>query len=74
MREKTYYEVLEEIECVRDKNKYEHFDVQLSLGATCAKLVEQVEKDKKLRSAHIAIPIRDQLYDITVYRLENEKR
>ena len=46
MKEKSYFEVLKEIERDRDKcNKYERFDVQLLLGSICAKLVEQVEQD-----------------------------
>ena len=49
MKEKSYFEVLKEIERDRDKcNKYERFDVQLLLGSICAKLVEQVEKDEKV--------------------------
>jgi len=56
MKEKSYFEVLKEIERDRDKcNKYERFDVQLLLGSICAKLVEQVEKRRESRI--------DQLYD-----------
>lgn len=74
MKEKSYFEVLKEIECDRDKcNKYERFDVQLLLGSICAKLVEQVEKDEKVESINYTIPIRDQVYDITVKRLKKSE-
>ena len=68
MKEKSYFEVLKEIERDRDKcNKYERFDVQLLLGSICAKLIEQVE------SINYTIPIRDQVYDITVKRLKKNE-
>lgn len=55
MKERSYFEVLKEIERDRDKcNKYERFDVQLLLGSICAKLVEQVEKDEKVESINAA--------------------
>lgn len=69
MREKSYYEVLTEME----KEKYNKLDVQLSLGAICAGLVEQVEKDEKVESINYTIPIRDQVYDITVRRLKKNE-
>lgn len=79
MKEKSYFEVLKEIERDRDKcnkdkcNKYERFDVQLLLGSICAKLVEQVEKDEKVESINYTIPIRDQVYDITVRQLKKNE-
>ena len=74
MKKKSYFEVLKEIERDRDKcNKYERFDVQLLLGSICAKLVEQVEKDEKVESINYTIPIRDQIYDITVRRLKKNE-
>ena len=74
IKEKSYFEILKEIERDRDKgNKYERFDVQLLLGSICAKLVEQVEKDEKVESIDYTIPIRDQVYDITVRRLKRAK-
>ena len=70
MKEKSYFEVLKEIERDRDKcNKYERFDVQLLLGSICAKLVEQVEKDEKVESINYTIPIRD----LTVRRLKKSE-
>lgn len=36
MKEKTYYEVLEEM----DGKKYDRLETQLSLGAICAELVK----------------------------------
>nr|DAY27275.1 MAG TPA: hypothetical protein [Caudoviricetes sp.] len=71
MKEKTYFEVLGEIE--RSRDKYKHFDVQLLLGSICAKLVEQVKQDEKVESINYTIPIRDQLYNITVSRLEKSE-
>lgn len=72
MKEKSYFEVLKEIERDRDKcNKYERFDVQLSLGAICAGLVKELQNDKKLNEINYTIPIGEQLYEISVRKKED---
>lgn len=66
MKEKTYHEVLEEME----KEKYNKLDVQLSLGAICAGLVKQLKSDKELNETNYTIPIGKQLYEISVRKKE----
>lgn len=67
MKEKTYYEVLEEME----GKKYDHFKTKLSLGAICAGLVEQLQNDKQLDEINYTIPIEKQLYEISVRKKED---
>lgn len=67
MKEKTYYEVLAEME----KEKYNKLDVQLSLGAICAGLVKQLKSDKELNEINYTIPIGKQLYEISVRKKED---
>lgn len=67
MKEKTYYEVLAEIE----KEKYNKSDVQLSLWAICAGLVKELQNDKKLNEINYTIPIGKQLYEISVRKKED---
>lgn len=67
MKEKTYYEVLEEME----EKKYDELDVQLSLGAICAGLVKELQNDKKLNEINYTIPIGKQLYEISVRKKED---
>lgn len=42
MKEKTYYEVLEEMK----EKKYDELETQLSLGKTCVEIIKRIE-DKK---------------------------
>ena len=67
MKEKTYYEVLAEIE----KEKYNKLDVQLSLGTICAGLVKELQNDKELNEINYTIPIGKQLYEISVRKKED---
>ena len=67
MKEKTYYEVIVEME----GKKYDRLDVQLSLGAICAELVKQLQNDKQLNEINYTIPIEKQLYEISVKKKED---
>lgn len=67
MKEKTYYEVIVEME----GKKYDRLDVQLSLGAICAELVKQLQNDKQLNGINYTIPIEKQLYEISVKKKED---
>ena len=67
MKEKTYYEIIVEME----GKKYDRLDVQLSLGAICAELVKQLQKDKQLNEINYTIPIEKQLYEISVKKKED---
>lgn len=67
MREKTYYEIIVEME----GKKYDRLEVQLSLGAICAELVKQLQDDKQLNEINYTIPIEKQLYEISVKKKED---
>lgn len=67
MKEKTYYEVLEEM----DGKKYDRLETQLSLGAICAELVKELQNDKQLNEINYTIPIENQLYEISVRKKED---
>ena len=66
MKEKTYYEVIVEME----GKKYDELETQLSLGAICAGLVKQLQSDKQLNEINYTIPIENQLYEIAVKKKE----
>ena len=66
MKEKTYYEVIVEME----GKKYDHLEIQLSLGAICAGLVKQLQSDEQLNEINYTIPIENQLYEIAVKKKE----
>lgn len=67
MKEKTYYEVLEEM----DGKKYDRLETQLSLGAICAELVKELQNDKQLNEINYTIPIKKQLYEISAKKKED---
>lgn len=71
MKEKTYFEILEEME----QDKLKKFDPQkalgaLWLGALCAKLVKRLQDDEQLTEDNFVIPIKDQLYEISIKKKE----
>lgn len=66
MKEKTYFEVLEEME----QDKLKKFDPQMALGTLCAGLVKRLQDDKQLTEDNFIIPIKDQLYEISVKKKE----
>ena len=66
MKEKTYYEVIVEME----GKKYDELETQLSLGAICAGLVKQLQSDEQLNEINYTIPIENQLYEIAVKKKE----
>ena len=67
MKEKTYFEILEEME----QDKLKKFDLQMALGALCARLVKRLQDDKQLTEGDFIIPIKDQLYEISVRKKED---
>ena len=67
MKEKTYYEVIAEME----SNRYNKLEIQLSLGAICAGLVKELQNDKRLNEINYTIPIKKQLYEISVKKKED---
>lgn len=66
MKEKTYFEILEEME----QDKLKKFDPQTALGALCARVVKRLQDDEQLTEDNFIIPIKKQLYDTT----KNEKK
>lgn len=66
MKEKTYFEILEEME----QDKLKKFDPQMVLGDLCARLVKRLQDDKQLTEGDFIIPIKDQLYEISVKKKE----
>ena len=68
MKEKTYFEILEEME----QDKLKKFDPQTVFGALCAKLVKRLQDDEQLTEGNFIIPIKKQLYEISVKKKEVE--
>lgn len=66
MKEKTYFEILEEME----QDKLKKFDPQMLLGDLCARVVKRLQDDKQLTEGDFIIPIKDQLYEISVKKKE----
>ncbi len=66
MKEKTYFEILEEME----QDKLKKFDPQMVLGDLCARVVKRLQDDKQLTEGDFIIPIKDQLYEISVKKKE----
>ena len=66
MKEKTYYEIIVEME----GKKYDRLEVQLSLGSICAELVKQLQSDEQLNEINYTISIENQLYEISVKKKE----
>ena len=67
MKEKTYFEILEEME----QDKLKKFDPQTALGALCARIVKRLQDDKQLTEDNFIIPIKNQLYEISVKKKED---
>ena len=68
MKEKTYFEILEEME----QDKLKKFDPQTALGALCARIVKRLQDDEQLTEENFIIPIKKQLYEISVKKKEVE--
>lgn len=68
MKEKTYFEILEEME----QDKLKKFDPHTALGALCARVVKRLQDDEQLTEGNFIIPIKKQLYEISVKKKEVE--
>lgn len=66
MKEKTYFEILEEME----QDKLKKFDPQMVLGDLCARVAKRLQDDKQLTESDFIIPIKNQLYEISVKKKE----
>lgn len=70
MKEKTYYEVLEEI----SGHTYDNFETQLDLGEKCLKDIKALESRDAIKRVQRLIDVNGKQYEITVTRwkgLEN---
>lgn len=62
MKEKTYYEVIGEME----NKRYDEIESQLSLGETCVGLIKQIEGREDVRGASELITINGKKYDVII--------
>lgn len=60
MKEKTYYEVIVEME----GKKYDELETQLSLGDTCVELIKRIEDKKDVFGASKSITVNGKKYDV----------
>lgn len=63
MKEKTYYEVLEEME----QKKYDEFETKLSLGETCVEIIKRIEDKKDVFGASKLITVNGKKYDVKIF-------
>lgn len=66
MKEKTYYEVLEEME----EKKYDELETQLSLGKTCIEIIKRIEDKKDVFGASKMITVNGKKYDVKIFEWE----
>jgi hypothetical protein len=64
MREKSYYEVIGEME----NKRYDEIESQLSLGETCVKLIKQIENREDVRGASELIVVDGKKYDVQILK------
>lgn len=70
MKEKTYYEVIVEME----GKQYDHLETQLDLGEKCLKDIKALESRDTIKRVQRLIDVNGKQYEITVTRwkgLEN---
>lgn len=65
MKEKTYYEVLEEME--RKKYDEDEFETKLSLGETCVEIIKRIEDKKDVFGASKLITVNGKKYDVKIF-------
>lgn len=66
MKEKTYYEVLAEIE----DEKYDELETQLSLGKTCVEIIKRIKDKKDVFGARKMITVNGKKYDLKIFEWE----
>lgn len=70
MKEKTYYEILEEM----GGRTYDNFETQLDLGEKCLKGIEALEGKNTIKQFQSLVDLNGKQYEITITRwkgLEN---
>lgn len=63
MKEKTYYEVIVEME----GKQYDHLETQLSLGTTCVELIKRIEDKKDVFGASKSVTVNGRKYDVKIF-------
>lgn len=63
MKEKTYYEIIVEME----GKKYDELETQLSLGDTCVELIKRIEGKKDVFGASKSITVNGKKYDVNIF-------
>ena len=66
MKEKTYYEIIVEME----GKKYDELETQLSLGETCVELIKRIEDKKDVFGASKLITVNGKKYDVKIFEWE----
>ena len=64
MKEKTYYEVIGNME----EKRYDEIESQLSLGETCVGLIKQIEGREDVRGASELITVDGKKYDVQIFK------
>lgn len=70
MKEKTYYEISEEM----GGRTYDNFEIQLDLGEKCLKGIEALESKNTIKQFQSLVELEGKRYEITITRwkgLEN---
>ena len=62
MKEKTYYEVIVEME----REAYDKLETQLSLGTTCVELIKRIEDKKDVFGASKSVTVNGKKYDVII--------
>ena len=62
MKEKTYYEVLEEIE----RKNSSQYEILLELGEICFSLIERLNRDQKKITRETKVTLNGKNYQITI--------
>lgn len=63
MKEKTYYEVIVEME----GKQYDKLETQLSLGTTCVELIKRIEDKKDVFGASKSVTVNGRKYDVKIF-------
>lgn len=63
MKEKTYYEIIVEME----GKKYDELETKLSLGETCVEMIKRIENKKDVFEASKLITVNGKKYDVKIF-------
>lgn len=63
MKEKTYYEVIVEME----GKKYDELETKLSLGEACVELIKRIEDKKDVFGASKLVTVDGKKYDVKIF-------